>query len=375
LSGGIDSSAVVAAMQAQSSKPVRTFTIGFGPKEFDEAPYARAVAKHLGTDHTEVYVSGEEALAAVPRLAAIWDEPFADSSQIPTLLVSEVARRSVTVSLSGDGGDELFGGYYRYAWTESIAHRLRRVPRPARALMSALLRATPRGIANRTGHALSKILPARYSVDRAGDRAHRLAELLGHDDAWAIYLDLVAISPQSETLVIGASRPVTALTDPSELASELDMQTRMMQADIASYLVDDILVKVDRASMAVSLEAREPLLDSRLAELAFQLPLSMKIRDGERKWALRRVLERRVPRALFERPKMGFGVPLAEWLRGPLRPWAESLLAPDRIAREGFFDPVAVAALWNRTLDPAKRSNGYEAWNVLMFQAWLDRWG
>ena len=374
LSGGIDSSAVVAAMQAQSSKPVRTFTIGFGPKEFDEAPYARAVAKHLGTDHTEVYVSGEEALAAVPRLAAIWDEPFADSSQIPTLLVSEVARRSVTVSLSGDGGDELFGGYYRYAWTESIAHRSRRVPRPARALMSALLRATPRGIANRTGHALSKILPARYSVDRAGDRAHRLAELIGHDDAWAIYLDLVAISPQSEALVIGASRPVTALTDPSELASELDMQTRMMQADIASYLVDDILVKVDRASMAVSLEAREPLLDSRLAELAFQLPLSMKIRDGERKWALRRVLERRVPRALFERPKMGFGVPLAEWLRGPLRPWAESLLAPDRIAREGFFDPVAVAALWNRTLDPAKRSNGYEAWNVLMFQAWLDRW-
>ncbi|MFN9075907.1 MAG: asparagine synthase (glutamine-hydrolyzing), partial [bacterium] len=159
LSGGIDSSAVVAAMQAQSSKPVRTFTIGFGPKEFDEAPYARAVAKHLGTDHTEVYVSGEEALAMVPRLAGIWDEPFADSSQIPTLLVSEVARRSVTVSLSGDGGDELFGGYYRYAWAESIAHRSRRVPRPARALMSALLRATPRGIANRTGHALSKILP------------------------------------------------------------------------------------------------------------------------------------------------------------------------------------------------------------------------
>jgi asparagine synthase (glutamine-hydrolysing) len=375
LSGGIDSSAVVAAMQAQSAKPVRTFTIGFGPKEFDEAPHARAVAKHLGTDHTEVYVSGDEALAVIPRLASIWDEPFADSSQIPTLLVSEVARRSVTVSLSGDGGDELFGGYYRYAWAESIAHRSRRVPRPVRALMSALLRATPRGIANRTGHALSKILPARYSVDRAGDRAHRLADLLGHEDAWAIYLDLVAISQQPETLVIGASRPVTALTDPAELAFELDMQTRMMQADIASYLVDDILTKVDRASMAVSLEAREPLLDSRLAELAFALPLSMKIRDGERKWVLRRVLERRVPRALFERPKMGFGVPLADWLRGPLRPWAESLLARERIAREGFFDPGAVAALWSQTLDPARRSNGYEAWNVLMFQAWLECWG
>jgi asparagine synthase (glutamine-hydrolysing) len=373
LSGGIDSSAVVAAMQAQSSRPVRTFTIGFGPKEFDEAPYARAVARHLGTDHTEVYVSGDEALATVPRLASIWDEPFADSSQIPTLLVSEVARRSVTVSLSGDGGDELFGGYYRYAWTESIAHRSRRVPRPARALLSALLRATPRALANRTGHALSKILPARYAVDRAGDRAHRLAELIGHDDAWSIYLDLVAICPQADTLVLGAARPVTALTDPAELVSELDMQTRMMQADIASYLVDDILTKVDRASMAVSLEAREPLLDSRLAELAFRLPLAMKIRDGERKWVLRRVLERRVPRALFDRPKMGFGVPLAEWLRGPLRPWAEALLAPERLAREGYLDPGAVQALWARTLDPARRTTGYDAWSVLMFQAWLDR--
>jgi asparagine synthase (glutamine-hydrolysing) len=375
LSGGIDSSAVVAAMQAQSSSPIKTFTIGFGPKDLDEAPYARAIARHLGTDHTEVYVSGEDALATVPRLAEIWDEPFGDSSQIPTLLVSEIARRSVTVSLSGDGGDELFGGYYRYAWAQAIARRSRRLPRPARAMLSAMLRATPRGLANGTGRALSAILPSRLSVDRAGDRAHRLAELLGHSDAWSIYLDLVANCPQADALVLGASRPVTALTDPAELVPELDIETRMMQADIASYLVDDILVKVDRASMAVSLEAREPLLDSRLAELAFQLPLSMKIRDGERKWALRRVLERRVPRALFERPKMGFGVPLAEWLRGPLRPWAESLLAPDRLAREGYFDPTAVAALWSRTLDPAKRSNGYEAWNVLMFQSWLDRWG
>jgi asparagine synthase (glutamine-hydrolysing) len=374
LSGGIDSSAVVAAMQAQSSKPVRTFTIGFGPKEFDEAPHARAIARHLGTDHTEVYVSGEDALATVPRLAEIWDEPFADSSQIPTLLVSAIARRSVTVSLSGDGGDELFGGYYRYAWAQAIARRSQRLPRGARAAIAALLRATPRGLANRTGRALSAVLPSRLSVDRAGDRAHRLAELLGHDDAWSIYLDLVAVSPRPETLVIGASRPVTALTDPDELAHELDIETRMMQADIASYLVDDILVKVDRASMAVSLEAREPLLDSRLAELAFALPLSMKIRDGERKWVLRRVLERRVPRALFERPKMGFGVPLADWLRGPLRPWAEALLAPDRLAREGFLDPAEVAALWRRTLDPAKRSNGYEAWNLVMFQAWLGRW-
>ncbi|MBI1303732.1 MAG: asparagine synthase (glutamine-hydrolyzing) [Phycisphaera sp.] len=375
LSGGVDSSAVVAAMQAQSPRPVRTFTIGFGPKDLDEAPYARAIAKHLGTEHTEVYVSGDDALATVPRLAEIWDEPFADSSQIPTLLVSEIARRSVTVSLSGDGGDELFGGYYRYAWAQAIASRSQRLPRGARAVIAALLRATPRGIANRTGRALSSVLPSRLSVDRAGDRAHRLAELLSHDDAWSIYLDLVANCPQADALVLGASRPVTALTDPDALVPELDIETRMMQADIASYLVDDILVKVDRASMAVSLEAREPLLDSRLAELAFALPLSMKIRDGERKWVLRRVLERRVPRALFDRPKMGFGVPLAEWLRGPLRPWAEALLAPERLAHEGYLDPAAAQALWARTLDPTRGSSGYDAWNLLMFQAWLERWG
>lgn len=375
LSGGVDSSAVVAAMQAQSSRPIRTFTIGFGPKEFDEAPYARAVAEHLGTDHTEVYVSGEEALATVPRLASTWDEPFADSSQIPTFLVSEIARRSVTVSLSGDGGDELFGGYYRYAWTESIANRSRRLPPAMRTLLSASLRAVPRGPANRLGHLLSKVLPARCSMDRAGDRAHRLAELLGHDQAWKLYLDLLANCLEADSLVIGSRRPVTALTDPTELVPELDLQTRMMQADIASYLVDDILVKVDRASMAVSLEAREPLLDSRLAELAFRLPLHMKIRNGERKWALRRVLERRVPRALFDRPKMGFGVPLAEWLRGPLRPWAEALLSSDRLSRDGYLDPAAVRALWDRTLDPSRQASGYDIWNVLMFQAWLDTWG
>jgi asparagine synthase (glutamine-hydrolysing) len=374
LSGGIDSSAVVAAMQAQSSQPIRTFTIGFGPKEFDEAPYARAISKHLGTDHTEVYISGDEALATIPRLSTIWDEPFADSSQIPTLLVSEVARRSVTVSLSGDGGDELFGGYYRYSWAETVANQTRRFSPRTRAIASALLRATPRIPANLAGQVLSKLLPSRYSIDRAGDRAHRLAGLLQHDHAWAIYLNLLANCLDADSLVLGAHRPMTPLTDQSELVPELDLHTRMMQADIVSYLVDDILVKVDRASMAVSLEAREPLLDSALAELAFQLPLRMKIRDGERKWVLRRVLERRVPRSLFDRPKMGFGVPLAEWLRGPLRPWAESLLAPDRLRREGHLNEAAVRMIWNRTLDPSQNANGYDIWNVLMFQSWLETW-
>jgi len=374
LSGGIDSSAVVAAMQAQSPRPVRTFTIGFGPKEFDEAPYARAVARHLGTEHTEVYVTGEQALATVPRLAAIWDEPFADSSQIPTLLVSEIARRSVTVSLSGDGGDELFAGYYRYEWTRIVASRAHRLPRAARVAIAALLRATPRAAANSVGRALARVLPGRFPVDRAGDRAHKLAGILLDDDPWKIYRSLVSIIREPETMVIGGTLPVTALTDPDELVGELDLETRMMQADIASYLVDDILVKVDRASMAVSLEAREPLLDRELAELAFRLPLEFKIRDGERKWVLRRVLEKRVPRALFERPKMGFGVPLAEWLRGPLRDWAGDLLSPARIRSAGYLDPARVEAVWRETLDPARNSSGYEAWNLLMFESWRDQW-
>jgi asparagine synthase (glutamine-hydrolysing) len=378
LSGGIDSSAVVAAMQAESPRAVKTFTIGFGPKDLDEAPYARAIARHLGTDHTEVYATGDEALATVPRLAEIWDEPFADSSQIPTLLVSQIARRSVTVALSGDGGDELFGGYYRYAWTSAIAARTRWLPAPARAAVAMLLRATPRYAINSVGRTLTRVLPARLAMDRAGDRAHKLAGILQHSDPWSIYLGLVATIADAPALVIGGSSPVTALTDPSELAAsvvpDLDIETRMMQADIASYLVDDILVKVDRASMACGLEAREPLLDRELATLAVRLPLAMKIRGGERKWALRRVLERRVPRALFDRPKMGFGVPLAEWLRGPLRDWAEALLAEDRLRAAGYLDPVAARAIWARTLDPRAGSSGYEAWNLLMFEAWRERW-
>ena len=385
LSGGIDSTAVVASMQAQSPRPVRTFTIGFGAREFDEAPYARAVARHLGTDHTEVYVTGEEALAAVPGLASVWDEPFADSSQVPTMLVSRIARGSVAVALSGDGGDELFGGYYRYAWTSAIAARTRVLPPPARAAVAMLLRATPRRTLNAVGTALARVLPARLAIDRAGDRAHKLAGILRHGDPWAIYLGLVATIADAPGLVLGGSEPVTALTDPAQRADELDLETRMMQADIASYLVDDILVKVDRASMANSLEAREPLLDHRLAELAFRLPLAMKIRGGERKWVLRRAVERRVPRALLDRPKMGFGVPLVSWLRGPLRPWAESLLAEDRIRAAGYLDPARVRAIWRHTVGdgrgsgtgttPATGSNGYEAWNLLMFEAWRDQWG
>ena len=373
LSGGIDSTLVVAAMQELSPRPVKTFTIGFGPKEFDEAPFARAIAKHLGTEHHERYVTGEEALATIPRLSGIWDEPFADSSQIPTLLVSGIAREHVTVSLSGDGGDELFGGYERYRWTRTLAEGSSRLPAPARAAAAALLRLVPRGPANRAGDTLARVLPARLRIARAGDRAHRVADLLARRDAWAIYRDLIAFNQRPELLVPGVEPPRTAVTDPDELCPELALETALMQADVASYLVDDIMVKVDRASMAVSLEAREPLLDHRLANLAMSLPQHLKIRAGVGKWVLREALARRVPRPLFERPKMGFGVPMLEWLRGPLRPWAEDLLAADRIAREGFLDPAEVRRIWTRTLDPGFSGTGYDAWSILMFESWLDR--
>jgi asparagine synthase (glutamine-hydrolysing) len=381
LSGGIDSSAVVAAMQAQSAKPVRTFTIGFGPKEFDEAPHARAVAKHLGTDHTEAYVSGDEALAVIPRLASIWDEPFADSSQIPTLLVSEVARRSVTVSLSGDGGDELFGGYYRYGHAPALAARLARLPPAARRAMARILRATPRGAANAFGRAVPGL-----PFDRAGDRAHKLARIIGlagergaAPSLAMLHAALLRISDDAEQLVPRSLPADTSEADAGSRAADahagidrsLDPVLRMMLTDIATYLPDDILTKVDRATMAFGLEAREPLLDPSLAELAFRLPSSMRLRGGERKWILRRVLERRVPRALFDRPKSGFSVPLLRWLRGPLRDWAEDMLDPARLARNGHLDPAAVRRLWAETLAGRRGGEAAEIWSVLMFECWL----
>ncbi len=373
LSGGTDSTAVVAAMQSLSAKPIQTYTIGFEDHNYDESRFARKVAHHLGTNHCERIVTANEALACIPRIPEIWDEPFADSSQIPTLLVSETARRGVTVSLSGDGGDELFGGYYRYAWAERVAQWNGRVPLFARRAASMLLRTLPRPLGNAIGRALSLALPNYLLMDRAGDRAHKLASLLAHKDAWSLYLDLVATDRESLRLVPGAVLPQSPLTNADSLvrpAHDMPFVTRMMQADLVSYLVDDILVKVDRASMSVSLEAREPLLDHRLAKLAFSLPQSMRIRNGSRKWILQEVVARRVPRALMDRPKMGFGIPLGGWLRGPLRPWAESLLLSSTIRSEGVLDADLVERRWRRFL--RSREEGYAIWNILMFQAWHE---
>ena len=370
LSGGVDSSTIVALMQAQSKRPVKTFTIGFQEQDYNEANYAKAVARHLGTDHTELYVTPKEAMAVIPRLPTIYDEPFSDASQIPTFLVSDLARRHVTVSLSGDAGDELFGGYTRYPLANRIWRSVGWMPRPGRNALAGTLRAFrpqtwERALAwvRRSGHG---IVP-----ERVGDRLHKLAEILAARTPQELYRGLISHWKEPEQLVIGAHEPRTVLNDPGRRADLPDFFHQMMYLDAVSYLPDDNLVKVDRASMAVSLESRVPLLDHRVVEFAWQLPLSMKIRDGQEKWLLRQVLYKYVPRPLIERPKKGFGVPIDQWLRGPLRDWAENLLVPERLNREGFLNPHLVAAKWREHLS-GRRNWQYYLWDVLMFQAWLE---
>jgi len=369
LSGGIDSSVVVALMQAQSPVPVKTFSIGFQEAEYNEAGYAKAVAAHLGTDHTDLYVAPEEARAVIPKLPAMYDEPFGDSSQIPTFLVSQLAKKHVTVALSGDGGDELFGGYNRYFWSRRLWRRLAPIPRPIRAGLGSMIQAvSPDGWGNLYS-GLSFMLPA---VQRPGDQMHKLAGLLAVKDPDAMYQGMVSLWQQPTEAVAGTVEPKTTLTDRSSWAKLPEFTMRMMYLDLVTYLPDDILTKVDRASMAVSLEARVPLLDHRLVEFAWTVPLSMKIKtEGEGKWLLRRVLDRYVPRELIERPKMGFGVPLDSWLRGPLREWAESLLDAGRLEREGYFHSGPIRQRWTEHLS-GKRNWQYSLWNVLMFQAWLE---
>jgi len=371
LSGGIDSSTIVALMQAQSPRPVKTFTIGFNEAGYNEAEHAKAVARHLGTDHTELYVSPEQAMAVVPRLPALYDEPFADSSQIPTFLVAQLARSRVTVSLSGDGGDELFAGYTRYAVTQQVWHRLQRLPRPLRRLAArALLSVPPRGL-DAVGNVLSPLLPPRLRLSAFGDKVHKGAARMGARSVDELYLGLVSHWDEPARLVIGGEEHATTLTGLRPPLEGLDDVQRMMALDAVSYLPDDILVKVDRAAMGVSLETRVPLLDPRVVAFAWRLPMHCKLRDGTTKWALRQVLYRHVPQALVERPKMGFGVPIDQWLRGALRGWAEALLDESRLRREGYLDPAPVRRLWADHLS-GRRNGQYLLWDVLMFQAWLE---
>ncbi|MGH9151781.1 MAG: asparagine synthase (glutamine-hydrolyzing) [Acidimicrobiales bacterium] len=369
LSGGIDSSLVVALMQAQSSRPVRTFTVGFDDPAYDESDDAARVARHLGTDHVDVRVSSTSAMGVIPRLHEIYDEPFGDTSQIPLVLVSEVARRDVTVVLSGDGGDELFGGYNRYAWEHSLRHSLGWLPRPARAAFATGTRRVPPALWDALWS--TGLVPRRFRVRNPGTKIQKLADLLGSRSAAERYMLLVSHWKRPAGVVVGADEPASVLTEIAVDAVSADPVEQMMYFDLATYLPDDILVKLDRAAMSVGLEARVPLLDHRLVEWAWRVPLSLKLRDGRGKWLLREVLSRHVPPELFDRPKTGFGPPIGSWLRGPLRDWSEDLLDERRMRQEGFLEPAVVRAAWTAHLT-GKRDAGYEVWDVLMFQSWLQ---
>ena len=372
LSGGIDSSTIVAMMQTQGERPVQTFTLGFCESAYNEADDAKAVAHHLGTTHTELYVRPEEAMAVIPQLPVLYDEPFGDSSQIPTFLVSALARRHVTVSLSGDGGDELFAGYDRYFWGLSIWQKMRWVPSSPRRFVAKGLRMLSRETWESIVRSLAPVLPKTITSRRSpGGNVYRLAELLMAECPEALYYSLVSHWKTPASLISGASEPATVFTDRTQWAEVPDFPHRMMSFDMMSYLPDDILVKVDRASMAVGLEARVPFLDHRVVEFAWQIPSSLKIRNGQGKWLLRQLLHRYVPKALVERPKMGFGVPLDTWLRGPLREWAENLLDEKQLRNQGFFDPDPIREMWAEHLS-GRHDWQYHLWDVLMFQAWLE---
>lgn len=372
LSGGVDSSTVVALMQMQSSRPVKTFTIGFHEDEYNEAVHAKAVAKHLGTEHTELYVTAEQAMAVIPRLPTLYDEPFSDSSQIPTFLVSQLAKQHVTVSLSGDAGDELFCGYNRYHLTASHWNKVASAPMALRRMAAKVLTSISPQSWNRMAGVVNGLLPRSLPFANMGDKVHRGAGALASKSLDALYLNLVSHWHDPASVVICGYEPSTLLAGETPHLAGLDDIQRMMALDMLTYLPDDILTKVDRAAMGVSLETRVPFLDHRVVELAWSLPQSMKLRDGQTKWALRQVLYRHVPKALIERPKMGFGVPIGAWLRGPLRDWAESLLDEARLRNEGFFHPPQIRSKWKEHLS-GERNWQYQLWDVLMFQAWLEK--
>lgn len=371
LSGGIDSSLVVALMQVQNSQPVKTFSIGFYEDAYNEAQYAKAVAQHLKTDHTEFYVTPAEALAVIPKLPSLYDEPFSDHSQVPTFLVSQLARKHVTVSLSGDGGDEVFGGYNRYFWGSNIWQKVGWMPKTLRQMSATALTNVSPQTWDRVFGKFMTLLPAKYQESSAGFKLHKLAEVLAVSDPEAMYMGLVSQWKEPDALVIGGSEPPTVLTDRQRWAKVPSFTESMMYLDTVTYLPDDILVKVDRATMGVSLEGRIPFLDHRVVELAWRLPLSMKVRNNQGKWLLRQILDKYVPRHLIDRPKSGFGIPIDNWLRDPLRDWAEALLDEKRLQTEGFFNPQPIRQKWTEHL-AGDRDWQYSLWAVLMFEAWLE---
>jgi asparagine synthase (glutamine-hydrolysing) len=360
-------------MQAQSTRRVKTFTIGFEDQDYDEAIHAAQVAAHLGTDHTELYLTPDESRAVIPQLPIMFDEPFADSSAIPTHLVSVLARRAVTVSLSGDGGDELFGGYTHYTRAPWVWRRFGWIPYPLRRTLAAGLGWPGIGAYNRLAGGRKQYVSQQTRPGTAGEKIHKLAQALGAADPAEIHRHFSSLWKRPSEIVLRSEEPPTIFTDPAQHPRLGDFQARMMATDALMYLPDDILTKLDRASMAVSLEARVPILDHRVVEFAARIPLPRRIRDGQGKWFLRQLLFKYVPASMVDRPKMGFAAPIGSWLRGPLREWAESLLAEDRLRREGYLRADPVRKVWNEHL--AGDRNAQEMlWTVLMFQAWLERW-
>lgn len=365
LSGGIDSSLICALAQKVSTQPIRTFSIGFEDKAYDESAYAKEIAAHLGSIHTEMVVSPNDALDLVNKLPAIYDEPFADSSQLPTYMVMNLVKQHVTVALSGDGGDELFGGYNRYKHVPGLWRWFSRLPAPARRLFAASLTSLPSTLLNR--------LSGASGVAQIGDKAHKLGQRLrAIDNIDDFYIALLSEWTDAQDLVPGAEPRLTLLDDRGGWPRADIPAERMMVLDGLTYLPDDILVKVDRSAMAVSLETRVPLLDRHVVEFAWQLPLNMKMKGGQSKYLLRKLLQRHLPPKLYERPKMGFSIPLDQWLRGPLRDWAESLLQEERLRREGYLNPAPVRRAWKQHLS-GKYNYGYRLWSVLMFQLWLEQ--
>ena len=368
LSGGIDSSTVTALMQANSSRPVKTFTIGFHEEGYNEAAHAKAVAQHLGTDHTELYIDPQTARDVIPRLPDMFDEPFADSSQIPTFLVSEMTRRHVTVALSGDGGDEVFAGYNRHVNAASVARLRSRIPSGMRQAVAGAIESVSPATWTQAGH----FLPARWKQAEFGDKMHKLSATLADDsDDWMIRSAGIWDNPDAVVRGGHELRDAWGMVGAHNVVA--NAMERLQYRDTLTYLPDDVLVKVDRASMAVALEARAPLLDHRVVAFSWTLPPDLKLRGRVGKYLLRQVLYRHVPQAIMDRPKMGFSIPLGDWLRGPLREWAEDLLDEQRLGREGFFEPGPIRKKWQEHLD-GKRSWQHQLWVILMFQSWKQRW-
>lgn len=371
LSGGVDSSTIVALMQTQSAQPISTFTIGFDEGGFDEAVHAKAVSKYLGTRHTELYVSSADALSVIPQLPSMYCEPFSDSSQVPTFLVSQLASQQLKVVLSGDGGDELFGGYNRYLSAKKVWSKMQQFPPMARRASAGLLRSLSPVAWDNLFRISKPLLPKRLHITTPGEKAHKLASVLTLADGHEFYLQLNSHWSEPASVVIGGDEPKTIFTDSSRWPKTDTFEHWMMAMDTQTYMSDDIMVKLDRAAMATSIEGRVPLLDHRVVELAWRMPLDLKIRNGQGKWLLREVLYRHVPKELIERPKQGFGVPLGAWLRGPLRDWAESLLREARLRQEGYFHPEPIRHMWQEHLGGRGNWQSH-LWTILMFQAWLE---